>query len=134
MTRELKFRFWNGNTKEMHEQDETWDKFPLCGENECFVQFTGLKDKNGKDVYEGDIVHIRDRTTGKDSCQEVWTVEYDNSRASFSVFNQLNSIRYFTDDLEGLFRDCPIVEVTEDLVWHPEILGNIYSNPELLSN
>jgi len=139
--REIKFRAWDKDIESMSLNPFTIQEVMgtrmgmelSVGRDLVFMQYTGLKDRNGKDLYEGDIVHIRDGTS-ENAGQEVWTVEYDNSKASFSVFNQLNSIRYFSDDPECLFRDCPIVEVTEDLVWHPEILGNIYKNVDLISS
>ena len=67
------------------------------------MQFTGLKDSNGKEIYEGDIV------TG--GSRVVWTTEMD--RVGFRV--------------EGHGRAYPIGWATEK-----EIIGNIYENKELM--
>lgn len=50
MSREVKFRAWHHIVGRMSEP------FTLEDQNLRFMQFTGLLDKNGKEVYEGDIV------------------------------------------------------------------------------
>ena len=89
------------------------------------MQYTGLKDKNGKDIYEGDIVHI-----SKDG--QVWSVEYDELSARFIVYNQLNSNRDFNFDYKQTYVNCPIVVVHSTKAFYPEVIGNIYENPELI--
>ena len=73
-------------------------------------QCTGLKDKNGKLVWENDIVEYRDCTT------ERYVVAYENDKACFEYQQYGCSIMNF-DEMSS-------VEV--------EVVGNVFDNPELL--
>ena len=73
-------------------------------------QCTGLKDKNGKLVWDNDIVEYRDCTT------ERYVVAYENDKACFEYQQYGCSIMNF-DEMSS-------VEV--------EVVGNVFDNPELL--
>lgn len=106
--REIKFRAWNKSARAMLE----WGYLRVCGQHLLFVdsltwmQFTGLIDKNGKEIYEGDMVHRTRVDRGNDK-QKV--VQWRIPKRGGIGFN---------------LRHC------DDCI---EVIGNIYENPELVS-
>ena len=90
--------------------------FYAYGEFEL-MQSTGLKDKNGKEIYEGDIVKFSDC----DDDVYVTPVVWDKNYACFGVsFSGKYPISF--DYLEEFYTELKDIEV----------VGNIYENPELL--
>ena len=81
------------------------------------MQFTGLKDKNGKEIYEGDIFNC---IYDFDGCTEHKVgVVYIEAAAAFRLKN---------------FGECHQQGVTKNIfdMERKEVIGNIYENPELL--
>lgn len=84
-----------------HSEDIEYDVFP-----ETVGQYTGLTDKNGKKIFEGDIVEFQ---------EEYGCIEYHDKEAKFVV-------KYDAGICD--FDHIPVNEV--------EVIGNIHDNPELL--
>lgn len=136
MSREIKFRIWDIENKEMLEVQELDFEPTFYGgriairpdqyndyfdtEDMILMQYTGLKDKNGKEIYEGDIVLYQDwemayEGGGNDSFINKGIVEYCEDNCCFNVTE-----RQTVDLADVLYKD------NEDL----EVIGNIYDNPK----
>ncbi len=122
MTRQIKFRAWDKINKKFH----IWHPFNSKSEGSdghimtlgmedydlIYQQFTGLLDKNGKEIYEGDIL---------DDGYNIGVIEFGNQVIS----HDWNGIGFFLKTREG--------EIEGFYDKHGKIIGNIYQNPELIN-
>jgi uncharacterized phage protein (TIGR01671 family) len=132
--REIKFRAWDKNTKEMYhwgdwEQTE-WIKDAMpeqCGDEwteQCILmQYTGLKDKNEKEIYEGDIVQECSDISPNDYQNRIGKIVYEKNIASFMVYVE----KGYCHLNEGDWTKGDNLEYTK-------IIGNIYEHPHLLED
>ena len=124
--REIKFRAWNKYAKKMQNpafitfegvcmdySQEPGEGLDNCSDEYVLMQYTGLRDKNGVEIYEGDIV---DAKTYPVHLVVIWSF----GACGFVVNDYaIDDGTYLAElcraDLEGL-----------------SVIGNIYSNPKLL--
>lgn len=112
------FRVWNLMSKKMMGWGEifdlpAWEIFPGTPEQRPFnvMQYTGLKDKNGKEIYEGDILEFSGNVVA------LGIVKYNENFATFQACNGNSGWLFGNESGTNI-----------------EIIGNIYENPELVKN
>ena len=103
--REIKFRAWDANIEAMS-IPFSLSKADMYADAEV-MQFTGLRDRRGKEIYEGDIVHHYRRDSDGDDVIRTVAVHFD----------------------AGSFR-CGDWQIGAPI--DLEVIGNIYEHPELL--
>ena len=123
-----KFRAYDsGSLSRMYQPEEVmvgdgniWiiDEDSVAGE--CIVnndihlmQATGLVDKEGTEVFEGDILHHQIQT------EYTFIVKYDKDKG-----------RWYGDGLSRTYR----IDITKEFLPYYKVIGNIYENPEFLED
>ena len=95
---------------------------------ESIGEFTGLTDKNGKKIFEGDYWIDTD-----DGENDIFVVEFRNGQFCFVIYGICGALMpYGYDETAGGFGECDCVPMTDFYVDKIEIIGNIHDNPELL--
>lgn len=114
MNRPIKFRAWDEKNDIMRDWQDISHEWTMWQLNEpiqaVFMQFTGLLDKNGREIYEGDICQIQTENTPHTAI-----VEFFEGSFCFKLSKYLLTV----DELNR-WRETT------------EIIGNAYENPDLL--
>lgn len=97
---------------------------------ETVGQFTGLHDKNGKEIYEGDIVKMKE--VGGYDLEYIGVVRYYEEDCRFGI--DTTTTDKFTKRLLFTDGECSFDDGKYTIKYHNEyeVLGNIFDNPELL--
>ena len=131
--KEIKYRIWTGK-KMLYEGDSELDHYAMtfdgkivCGADTDLVyaefdwmlmQYIGLKDINGKDIYEGDIIrHLS------------WVNSFDNQTDAWGESEVIDNLQDFFEN-KG-YSEQELGESYDSE--HLEVTGNVYENPELLN-
>ena len=106
----IKIKVWNKSRKGFFgtANVEIRDSVLTCNDDEVILLNTGLKDKNGKEIYEGDI-----------RCGKYYFETEEQTRFQVIKWDEKNACFYW---------DGPEIPGFIDV----EVIGNIYENPELL--
>lgn len=118
---EIKFRAWDRVVKKLHEWDsvQTWTDWWRRGDLDL-IRFTGLKDRNGKEIYEGDMFGKLGGDNDRPNEYEVrGQVKFDTDFSMFII--ELTNGGWMQ-----------LYEYMNTNGNSREIIGNIYENPELV--
>ncbi len=109
----------DGVTLIWSEEQKYWVRVDPC----TVGQYTGLKDRNGKEIYEGDIINWLTHRMDRTGYIEEGCVEFRTEEQANIVINKFST-------KDGRDSICNIIHCLNDL----KVVGNIHDNPKLLKN
>lgn len=152
--REIKFRAWQKDKKMMcevsnihfisnqvslKEKENVTNTRPF--DDVILMQYTGLKDKNGTEIYEGDIIltqPLRDKPfSPKAKSKRLRGIVKYNIKCGKNFIGEPDKIKYWGAEWDVEIINKKDYEKYHNFGWglffECEVIGNIYENPELLS-
>ena len=114
------FRQYCVKDKYMSQEYEGAVVFDISADDDIIMQWTGLLDKNGKKIFEGDIINFKVDGFPKDTFRGI--IRFND--ASFLLHEETFADGCICDGLEN----DELISNFSDI----EVIGNIYQNPELL--
>jgi uncharacterized phage protein (TIGR01671 family) len=141
--REIKFRVWEPGSKTMYSMamvgepanpsvltEKHWRE---CTEKVVLMQYTGLKDKNGKEIYEGDIVRILYTDWASKPEDDPRTIQQylieDKCHIGKIVYN---APEFEINFGRGKYGDDDFGSTNHGAHGWIEVIGNVFENPELI--
>jgi len=125
MTREIKFRAWDKLEYRFVYSNKPSDfgfwKWVAYDDTTPLMQYTGLKDKNGVEIYEGDIVRA-----------ELNFKVMDDEVVEPKIFEVIYQFASFSLAADGIVEEFGYVYMSEYPPDKMEVIGNVHENPELL--
>ena len=125
--RTIKFRFWNPPGKAFVQQYKYSGYVDELFEQDSMLipsQYTEMKDCNGKEIWEGDIIEFERPLTSKDFKKFTAIISYAN--AAYLVMAK-------TSDVEGTLAYIWLHDLSKEIYnWKIKVIGNKFANPELI--
>lgn len=141
--RPIKFRVWDKTKQKMslvaqiHYADDGYSETTIIipapktqeyyglvsGENGVLMQFTGLKDKNSKEIYEGDIFYF-----DIEDCKKLCVVSFGEYTTPWDEWAETQNGFYLQQKNSSQYNQTfPLYYCKNN-----EIIGNFFENPELI--
>ena len=123
--RTIKFRFWNSPGKAFVEQYKYKGLVDELFEQDSMLipsQYTEMKDCNGKEIWEGDIIEFERPLTNKHSKKYTAIICHEDAAYLIKTKDAEGTLTY------GLLHDLSNSICT----WKVKVIGNKFANPELL--
>ena len=115
----LKFRFYDKTDKRMKYFDSIWNMPDPSYDSDDIQQFTGLLDKNGVEIYEGDIVTF------------LYPKDTDKTKGVIKYLYYSWVVQYPDEQYESGYDDIDLAAIA---FMRPEVISNIYETPEPLES
>jgi len=145
--REIKFRAWDKQENKMWTYEDDTNQVGFCidsvhntisvidleNDNRLeiaveIMQYTGLKDKNGKEIYEGDIVRFTNEIDEIFN-EEVGTIIFEQSECNFCI--QRTVINPENYPVPKTINTIYLIDNAQYNAVY-EVIGNVYENPNLI--
>lgn len=107
---------------------------PTYDKDLILMQYTGLKDKNGKEIYEGDILSYKHIKYTDCSKEEIEDIEKEVLIGLITYRPLASIIKPYSENVmclgyDNINKECLVIDLESEEL---EVVGNIYENPELL--